>query len=51
MESVEGSVLNTGEITLVLSGFHKGNLDERGDIGDNPKYSEDMKADLERCPR
>ena len=32
MESVEGSVFNTDEITLVLFGLHKGNLDERGDI-------------------
>ena len=40
---MEGSVFNADEITLVLFGLHKGNLDERGDIGDNPKYSEDMK--------
>ena len=32
MESVEGSVFNTDEITLVLFGLHRGNLDERGNI-------------------
>ena len=34
IEGSEGSVFNTGEITLVLFGLHR--------VG-NPKYSEDMK--------
>jgi len=40
------SVLNTGEITLVLFCLHESNLDEWGDIGDNPKYSVDVKVYL-----
>ena len=32
VEGAEGSVLNTGEITLVFYGLHRGNVDESGDI-------------------
>ena len=31
-KGAKSSVLNTGEITLVFYGLHRGNVDERGDI-------------------
>ena len=42
-KGAKSSVLNTGEITLVFYGLHRGNVDESGDRVSNPKYSADMK--------